>query len=385
MSSKAQVLIMLPGPTNVPDRVMRALSTAMIGHRGSEFHELHDEIKEGLQYLFQTKGDVFALTCSGTGGIECAISNIVKPGDEVLVGVSGVFAERVAMAVERRGGKAIRVEAPWRRGVTVEEVKRVLEEREAKAVIIVYNETSTGVTNRHMREIARVAREHGALVVCDAISILGGDELPVDEWGIDICVGGSQKCIACPPGLAVLSVSERAWEVIEANPYRPFYFDLVRYREFSEKKKETPYTPALSLFWALNEALKIIREEGLENRIKRHRTCARAFYEAMKAMGLKIYPEAGWESNTVIAVEIPEGVEDAKLRRIMKEKYGILIAGGFDKLAGKIFRIGNMGIVSQREVLLTVAALENALRDLGYPLEVGAGLEAAKNVFSREL
>ncbi len=373
---------MLPGPTNVPDRVMHAMIKPIIGHRGAEFHALYEEITEKLKYVFQTQNDVFVLTCSGTGGIECAVSNLVSPGDKVIVPVFGVFSERLAEKVKRRGGIPVELSLPWGTAPRASEIKEIVErEPDAKAIFLVYNETSTGVTVRELPEIGRIAKENNLLLIVDAISILGGDKLPVDEWNIDFCITGSQKCIACPPGLAMVSVSQKAWEKIEKTENKPMYFDLLRMKEYAAKK-ETPFTPVLPIFHALNEALKIIHEEGLEKRFERHRKCAQAFYNAIEALGLTVFPkEKSIRSNTVIAVNVPENVEDNKVRSIMREKYKVLIAGGMGKLKGKIFRIGCMGIISQAEVLTTLNAFGNALKDAGYQLEIEKGLEAARKTF----
>jgi len=355
---------MIPGPTNVPDRVMKAMQRPVISHRGSEFHELYKRITEGLKYAFQTeKCDVFPLTCSGTGGVECAVGNVISRGDKVVMLTYGEFGDRMKEAIERFGGEPITVEAEWGNVCDLAEVERALEKnKDAKAVALVYNETSTGVTNRDLPKIGEMAEGFGQLLIVDAISVIAGDWLKVDDWKIDVCIAGSQKCLACPPGLAMVSVSERAYEAIERNKSRPFYFDLLSCRKFAEKS-ETPFTPAIPLFYALDEALAMLKEEGLEARIARHRECASAFYRALEAMGLEILPPEAVRSNTVVAVKIPEGAEDAKVRDLMKKKHGVLIAGGMGKLKGKIFRIGSMGIVTKEMVARTVRALADALTE----------------------
>ena len=373
-------LIMVPGPTNVPDRVMRAMIKPMISHRSSDFKKLFDSLTENMKYVFQTQGDVYALTVSGTGGVECIISNAISSGDKVIIPVFGLFSERMKEAITRRGGEPIELPYAWGKAPTADQIKEAVEtEKDAKAIAIVYNETSTGVTVRDLPEIGRIAKENGLLLIVDAVSILGGDELPVDRWGIDICVTASQKCLACPPGLSLFSVSEKAWEVIEKTQ-RPFYFDMVMMRSFSQKR-ETPFTPAIPLFYALDEALKIIREEGLRNRFSRHKICSEAFYDAIEAMGLKPLPEESVRSKTVIAFRRPEGIDGDAVRRIMNEKYGVVIAGGAGKLRKDTLRIGCMGIVSETETLLTVNALENALIDSGYSIKNGSGIEAARRRF----
>jgi len=369
-------LIMVPGPTNVPDRVMRAMIKPMISHRGSEFKRLYDSLTENMRYVFQTQGDVYILTVSGTGGVECIIGNTVNPGDKVIIPVFGLFSERMKEAIIRRGGEPVVLPFPWGTAPTAERIREAVEsEKDVKAIAVVYNETSTGVTVRDLPEIGKIAEENDLLLIVDAVSILGGDDLPVDRWKIDVCVTASQKCLACPPGLALFSVSEKAWEIIEKTR-RPFYFDMMMMRSFSQKS-ETPFTPAVPLLYALDEALKIIREEGLKNRFDRHKICSEAFYDAIEAMELKVFPEDNVRSRTVITFEKPGRVDGMTVRRIMEEKHGVVIAGGAGRLKEKTLRIGCMGIISETETLLTVNALEKALKEAGYTVEDNSGIEAA--------
>lgn len=369
-------LVMVPGPTNVPDRILHAMIQPMINHRGSEFHELYAEIEENLKYFFQTKDDVFVLTASGTGGVECVVDNLVDSGEKVIVPVFGVFSRRLAEKVRRRGGVPVELNLPLGTTPKASQISDIADkEKDAKAIFIVYNETSTGVTVRDLPEIAKIAKERDMLIMVDAVSILGGDHLPVDAWNIDVCVTGSQKCLACPPGLAMISVSHRAWEKIENTKNKPMYYDLTLMRKYAAKK-ETPFTPCVPLFYALKEALKIVKEEGLEKRIDRHRRCAEAFYDGLEAYGLTIFPkEKASRSNTVIAVNVPEGIDDRVVRSIMQDKYKVVIAGGMEELKGKIFRIGCMGTVSSAEVLLTLSTFGSALKEVGYDVKVESGLE----------
>jgi aspartate aminotransferase-like enzyme len=362
MAVKKQ-LIMLPGPTNVPDRVMRAMIKPIVNHRGPEFHELYSGLVEKAKYAFQTKNDVFILTSSGTGGVECALSNVISPGDEVLVPVNGVFSQRMNEKVEAVGGKPIEVPIDWGKAPTAEQLEKAAKGHDVEAIAVVYNETSTGVTTRGLEEIGKLARKHNALYIIDAISVLGGDQLPTDDWGVDICIAGSQKCLACPPGLALVSVSDRAWQTIENAKSPAYYFNLSKIREF-QKHWETPFTPALPLFFALDEALNMLKEEGIENRIKRHLICAEEFYSGVQELGLELFADQHCRSNTVIAVKNPEGVPDKDIRDLMRERYGVVIAGGMGKLKGTMFRIGNMGIVSDVEVEETLEALKGALSHL---------------------
>jgi aspartate aminotransferase-like enzyme len=373
-------LIMVPGPTNVPDRVMRAMIKPIIDHRGLEFKALYESLTENMKYIFQTHNDVYVLTVSGTGGLECAVGNAINPGDKVIVPVFGLFSERANEAVTRRGGSTVDLQSRWGTAPTADQIRKIVKkEKDTKAIVVVYNETSTGVTVRELPEIGEIAKEKNLLLIVDAVSNLGGDDLPVDKWGVDICVTASQKCIACPPGLSLFSVSPKAWEIIE-KVEKPFYFDMIEMREFS-RKKETPFTPALPLFFALDEALRMVREEGLENRIRRHRTCSEAFYAALEAMKLSLFPNREVRSNTVIALKKPDGVDNTLVRKIMNEKYDVVISPGAGKLKDAMFRIGCMGIVSETETLLTINALENALTKQGYKFEKGAGLEAAREKF----
>ena len=373
-------LIMVPGPTNVPDRVMKAMLKPMIDHRSPEFKALYASVTENLRYLFQTESDVFVLTVSGTGGVECMVGNTVNPGDKIVVPVFGLFSERLKEAISRKGGRPVELPSRWGAAPTADRIKKTVEEeRDTKAIAIVYNETSTGVSVRDLPEIGDIAKENNLLLLVDAVSILGGDELPVDKWGVDICVTASQKCVACPPGLALLSVSDRAWEVI-GETERPYYFDMVEMRRYAERK-ETPFTPALPLFFALDEALEMISREGLENRFERHKGCSNAFYDALEAMGLAPFPDREVRSNTVIAFNKPSGIDNAEVRRVMSDRYNVVIAGGAGKLKDAIFRIGCMGIVSETETLLTVNALENTLTQLGHQVDRGAAMEAARRRF----
>jgi aspartate aminotransferase-like enzyme len=373
-------LIMVPGPTNIHDRVMKAMIKPMINHRGPEFRALFDSLTENMKYVFQTANDVYALTVSGTGGVECVIGNSVNPGDKVIVPVFGLFSERLKEAVVRRGGCPVELPLQWGTVPTANQIQKLVrQEKDAKAIAVVYNETSTGATVRELPEIGKIAQENDLLFIVDAVSILGGDELPVDKWGVDICVTASQKCLACPPGLALFSASPKAWKTIE-RVEKTFYFDMVEMREFSQKK-ETPFTPSVPLFFALDEALKMIREEGLENRFRRHKTCSEAFYDAVEAIGLTVFPEKQSRSHTVIAFNTPDGINGSEARKIMNEKYNVAVSGGTGKFKESMFRIGCMGIISDTEVLLTVKALEKALAELGYKPASGAGTKVARRQF----
>ncbi|MGA8904055.1 MAG: alanine--glyoxylate aminotransferase family protein [Candidatus Bathyarchaeia archaeon] len=376
-------LIMLPGPTNIPTRVANAMLRPMINHRGPEFRELHSRIIDNAKYVFGTKNDLFVLSASGTGGVECAVRNICSPGSKIIVPVNGVFSQRFLEAVKLLGGQGVEIPVEWGNAVTVGQIEEALKRNpQVTAVAIIYNETSTGVTTPDLKQIGEVCHKHGALFLVDAISIQGGVPLPVDEWAVDICVTGSQKCLMTPPGLALISVSQKAWDVIKNAP-RSYYFDLQLCKQFWDENKETPYTPAVTLFFALDEALLMIREEGLEKRFKRHATCASAMYAAVEAMGLEGYARKPVRSNTVVAIKYPTGIDDKNFRGTLNKKYRVVVAGGMGKTKGQLFRIGVMGSVSEFEILATATAVESALIEQGHKLKPGEGAEAARAVFAK--
>jgi len=361
---------------------MLAMMRPMINHRGPEFAALLSSIADGLKYVFETKDEVYVLTSSGTGAVECAISNTIDVGDKVVVPTFGYFSERLKETVARYGGRVIEVPVEWGEAPAAEQIEKTIKkEKKVKLIAIVNNETSTGVTVRDLPRMAEIAKQNDALLMADSISILGGDYLPVDKWGVDLCVTGSQKCLACPPGLAMVFAGKRVWETIDKKAAKPpYYFDLPSIREHW-LRKETPCTPAISLYYALDESLKMIREEGLEKRFQRSAECAKAFYDGFEAIGLKPYPAENVRSNTVITVKVPSGVDVSQLREIMKERYNVVITGGLGKIRQLILRIGCMGIISEAEVLTTINALENTLADLNCPVKIGSGVEAARKFF----
>ncbi|MHA1208963.1 MAG: pyridoxal-phosphate-dependent aminotransferase family protein [Candidatus Freyarchaeota archaeon] len=377
-------LLMIPGPTPIADSTLRAMSRQMISHRGKEFGEILTECTENLKKVFRTENELFILTSSGTGAMEAAISNVIEPGDKVLCPTFGKFSKRFKLIVEAYGGVPVELPFEWGEAPESGLIEEALEkENDVKAVTITHNETSTGVRVT-LDEISRIVKRHDTLLIVDAISSMGGDYVPVDDWKIDICVSGSQKCFSIPPGLAFISVSERAWEEINRTKRRTFYFDLPAYREsYRKSPPQTPYTPALTFFYALQNSLRLMVEEGLDNVIARHNRVAQATREAIKALELELFPKKEETcSVTVTAVRMPEGVHDKDLRGTMQKDYGVLISGGQEKLKGKIFRIGHMGHVTDREILTTIYALEQSLKKLGQRIELGAGIEAAAKVFT---
>ena len=363
-------LIMLPGPTNVPDRVTNAMIKPMINHRGETFSRLLKDLTEKSKYLFQTSQETIVLSASGTGGVEAAVWNMIRPGDKAVVPVFGEFSERLAETVELAGGTAIRIRSDLGSTPPLDRVKVELEHTpKPKALFLVHNETSSGCAVQYLREVTKLARDAGAFVVVDAISSLGGYAIPVDEWDIDICVTGSQKCLAAPPGLSLLSLSRRVVDYVKSNPPRTRYFDLARQLDFLARG-ETPFTPAIPLYYALDEALQMLVEEGLEKRVVRHARMAARLYGAVSAMGLKPFAREEVRSNTVVAILYPEGVRDKEFRRTLSEEHDVVIAGGFGPMKEKLFRIGCMGEVSESHVERTIAAIGMTLGKHGYKVDI---------------
>src|SRR2546428_5426457 len=302
MSLERRKLIMLPGPTNVSERVMKAMTRPIINHRGPEFGKLFLGLREKAKSLFQTHGEVVLFSSSGTGGVEAAVWNIIRKGDVAIVPVFGEFSERLAETVELAGGRAVRVKADYGTTPSLAQIGRAIEARkEFKALFLVHNETSTGTAVQDVEEVCRLARAHDAFVVVDAISSLGGYSIPVDGWGIDLCVTASQKCIAAPPGMALVSVSERLLKFVKKSPPATRYFDIARYSEYGSRG-ETPFTPALPIFYALDDALDELLQEGLASRVRRHEVNSAALYAGLGKLGLKFFAETEVRSRTVGAV-----------------------------------------------------------------------------------
>ncbi len=375
-------LLMIPGPTTVPKRVLDAMSQPIVNHRGAEYGEILGETTAMMSEVFQTDNASYLLTGSGTSAMETAIANIVEKGDKVINIVGGKFGQRLQQLTEVFGGESIEITVPWGHAVDPAEVKRVIEENDdAKAVTLVHNESSTAVVNP-IKEVGAIMKDYDTLFVVDTVSSLAGDNVKVDEYGLDICLSGSQKCIAAPPGMAAITVNDDAWKVIDSVDSPTYYLDLKRMKKSGEKvPPQTPYTPNVSMTYAMNEALTMVLEEGLEARIKRHHVGAEATREAAKALGLELFAHEGDYSNTLTAIKMPEGVTDDQLRGTMRNKYNIELAGGQDHLKGNIFRIGHMGITGLPELAATFTSLEMTLKEFGFEFESGAGISALEDVY----
>ena len=357
---------MLPGPTNVPNRVINAMLTPMINHRSDDFRKLYKDIVNKTQRVFETENDIVVLTTSGTGAVETSVVNLIKKDDLVIIPVNGEFSTRLADLIDSWGGTAIRIESPYGQNPPIEKIEEAFEvNKDIKALYAVYNETSTGTTIRYMDKLGDLCGKYGSFFIADAVSILGGDDLPVDKWNVDLCITASQKALAAPPGVSPISINERTKKYMQSNPSPILYLNLNRYFKYYKEHTETPFTPALPLYYAFDEALNIVLEEGMENRIQRHRQCADAFYSSLSAMGLNPYAQEDARSNVIIAFNYVEGMDDKKFRTLLSDDFRVLIAGGFGNLKGKVFRIGSMGEVNRYHVMRTVSSIYSAMKMLG--------------------
>lgn len=380
-----KVILRIPGPTPIPPRVQQAMSRPMIGHRSGQFSKLFAETAAKLKPFFGTTQDVLVVTGSGTSALEMAVVNTVQPGEEVAVLVSGAFGERFAKICERFGIIAHRLDVAWGEAITPEALAPFLADKpQVKAVFATYCETSTGVLNP-IKELAQVVRQKtDALFIVDAVSCLGAVPCEMDEWGLDIVVTGSQKAFMLPTGLAFIAVSERAWNVIDQIKAQAFYLDLKAYRK-SFAEKTTPYTPAVSLVFGLEEVIAVMEEEGLETIIKRHELMRDMTRAAMSALGIPLMTKDEYGSPTVTSLD-PQGLFDAEeLRKVLRTKHNLIIAGGQQHLKGKIFRIGHMGYCEPLDVIQIIAAIEMALKQIGYEVELGKGVKAAQEVLIRHV
>lgn len=374
---------MLPGPTNVPNRVVNAMLTPMINHRSEDFRKLYKDIVNKTQTVFETENDIVVLTTSGTGAVETSVLNLIKKDDAVIIPVNGEFSTRLADLIDNYGGKTIRINAPYGQNPPIEKIEEAFEKNpNVKALYVVYNETSTGTTLRNLSKLGDLCKAHGAFFVVDAVSILGGDELPVDKWNVDICFTATQKALAAPPGIAPISISKEAKKYMIENPPASQYLNLKRYFKYYSESFETPFTPAVSLFYAYQEALNIIIEEGMQNRISRHRKCANAFYAGLEAFGFTPFADADSRSNVVIAVNYLPGIDDKKFRELISTKFKVLLAGGFGELKGKVFRVGCMGEVSSYHVMRTLSAISSSMSILGVQ-PIKDGLSIAHNILNQ--
>ena len=375
-----------PGPSNAHPRVLKAMATPLVGHLDPSFLELMDEVQRLLRPVFQTQNRLtIPVSGTGTAGMESCLFNLIEEGDEVLVAVNGFFGERMCQMVPRCGGTVRRIEAPWGEVFPPEQVEDALRLSPAKVVAIVHAETSTGVL-QPLGEISEIAHSRGSLLLVDAVTSLGGVELKVDQWRIDACYSGTQKCLSCPPGLAPLTFSPQAEEVLRnrQTPVSSWYLDLSLIQRYWGTERTYHHTAPISMNYALREGLRLVHEEGLEARFARHRLNQRALVAGLEAMGLcLLVPEAN-RLPSLTTVRIPAGIEEARVRARLLKEFGIEIAGGLGALKGQIWRVGLMGYSSQRKnVSLLLSALECLLSEEGLRINRGDALEAASRAYQQ--
>ncbi|BDI14743.1 class V aminotransferase [Nostoc cf. commune SO-36] len=379
-----KLMLMIPGPTPVPEAALLALAKHPIGHRTSEFSNILAEVTENLKWLHQTQSDVLTLNVSGTGAVEAGIINFLSPGDRILVGSNGKFGERWVEVGQAYGLNVEEVKVEWGKPLDPAVFAEKLQadtQKQIKAVIITHSETSTGVLN-DLESINRHVKEHGeALIIVDAVTSLGAFNLPVDAWGLDIVASGSQKGYMIPPGLGFVSVSPKAWEAYKTAKLPKYYLDLGKYRK-ATAKNTTPFTPPVNLIVALHTTLRIMKEEGLESIFARHERLKNATRAAIQGLNLPLFAADSSASPAITAVA-PQGIESDKIRSLMKKRFDIALAGGQDHLSNKIFRIGHLGFVSDRDILSCIASLEVTLSELGHEnFTPGSGVAAAVRVFN---
>jgi len=374
--------LMTAGPTPVPPKVSQVMAEPVLYHRAPAFIEVYARCLERLPRVFQTSNDVLCFAASGTGAMESAVVNLTRPGEPALVASCGKFGERWAELCDAHGAATRRLEAGWGSKVEPDALDRVLAESGAATVFTTLSETSTGVVN-DVRALAATAHAYDALIVVDAVSALGAVPVRQDEWGLDVVVSGSQKALMCPPGLAFASASEEALARAADAAGGSYYFDWQRAAAGQRKDPpDSPFTPAVGLFMALDVALGMIEDEGLDRVHDRHRLLGRAAREAARALDLELYGPEDENANVVTAVALPDGIDGAQVPKRMRDRFGITIAGGQGQHKGRILRIAHCGYFGAFDVVIAVAGLEMTLRELGLDLELGAGVAAAQRVFS---
>jgi aspartate aminotransferase-like enzyme len=370
---------MLPGPTNVPNRVMRAMLAPIINHRSDDFVELYTDVVDKTQQVFQTQNDIVALSASGTGAVEAGVINLIKKDDKVIIPVNGEFSNRLSQLIAGQGANVVKLETPPGQNATFDQVKEAFDNnKDVKAFYVVHNETSTGTMVNYLDKVSDLTSRNDSFYVVDSVSLLGGVELPVDKWNIDVCMTGSQKALAAPPGISPISVSPKAKKYMIENPPPTMYFNLARYFKYYEESKHTPFTPALPLLYAYREALTIMLEEGLETAYKRHKVCSDALYSGLSAIGLTPFAKEEDRSISIVALNYLEGLQDKIFRDTLAQKFKVLVAGGFGDLKGKVFRVGCMGEVSPYHVMRTISAISSTLAMMGYETDAQAGLKTAE-------
>ena len=381
-----QKVLLGPGPSSVHPRVLQALSLPVMGHLDPAFFQVMDDVCEMLRQVFHTKNTMTVpISSTGTGAMETACANIIEPGDTVLICRNGYFGIRLGDIAERCGATVHLMDTPWGKAVDPQMLRDELKKYPGlKAVGVVHAETSTGVLS-DMKELADVIHESGALAIVDAVTSLGGHEVRMDDWGIDVCYSATQKCLGAPPGLAPISLSEAAMDVVAKRPTKvqSFYFNLKDLESYWNQTRAYHHTSPINMTYALREALRMMMEEGQENRIHRHAKVAAGLRAGAEALGLDLLAEEGHRLNPLTTVSVPDGVEDAKVRRALLNEHDIEIGGGLGEFAGKAWRIGLMGeSARERNVFALLSALETILHKEGYEIAFGASLSAAQRAIA---
>ncbi|MGZ4132186.1 MAG: pyridoxal-phosphate-dependent aminotransferase family protein [Actinomycetota bacterium] len=379
-------IILAPGPTPIPPEVLLAQGSPLVYHRGPGFGALMTDVTQRLKELYRTRSaDVLLMTSSGTGGLESAIQNCFSPGDEVFVPLAGFFSQRWQRLAEAYGLTVHTVDEPWGTRLDPAKVAASLAEHPGvKGVLLTQSETSTGVI-QPVEDLARVAREAGALVLVDAVSSLGAVPFAFDEWAIDVAVSGSQKALSASPGIAFVAIGERAWAASETATLPRFYFDWREYKRFADlPHPENPWTPAISVMQGLQAALHLYFQDGLDGALARHRMLSRAVKDGVRAMGLDLFGEGLQDNWTVTAIRAPEGIDADTISGRIRSDFGCVLAPGQGPLKGKVFRIGHFGYFNELDIIRGLAALEMTLARLGFPAKLGAGVAAAEQVFQEE-
>jgi len=381
---KDKSFLMIPGPTPVPESVLLAMAKHPIGHRSGEFSKIVRDIEENLKWLFQTKNDIFVYTSSGTGAMDGALSNLLNEGDKVLCLVIGNFGNRWTKIAKSRGAIVETIEVEAGKTISPDMLKEKLKElKDIKVVTMTHSETSTGAANP-IKDLVKIVKDYGALTVVDGVTSVAAMNCPMDEWGIDVLVSGSQKGFMIPPGLAFVAVSEKAMKMHKECKYPSFYFNWEQHKK-SLDADTTPWTPAVNLFVALDTALKMMKEDGLENIYARHKKHALALRAGIKAMNLKLFvPEDESASYSITSIYPPENISVPDIRSTLKNDYDIVVANGQNALKDKIFRMGTLGFVSDRDVLTAISSLEATMLKLGHKFELGAGVKAVLNALKGE-
>lgn len=369
-----------PGPTPLPEEVRLIQARGIIHHRSKGFSDVFKEIREELRYVFQTKEEVLLFSSSGTGAMEAVVVNLFSSGDKVLVIRGGKFGERWAEIAATFGVQVVSIDVEWGHAVNPELIeKKLREDPGIRAVFSQLVETSTGVVY-DIETITRVTKEEGVILIVDAVSGLGAEALCTDKWGVDVVVAGSQKALMIPPGLAFVALSGKAWRLTENSDLPKYYWDFKKAKK-AQDRNQTVYTPAITLVCALRESLRLLKKEGWDNVLGRHAKLAKATRQGVLALGLQIFAKA--PSNVLTAVEIPSSVGVKRLRGLMRDRYGVEVAGGQAALTEKIIRIAHLGAMEVTDIIVVLSALEMSLSELGYPVEMGKGIAAAEEILGR--